>query len=96
MVCTNELWTHKVLVKHPIMKGLEGDVKQTIEKPDYNFIYQDVASDQRNVYYRLLRKRNLYIKVVVEFDDAYSGRVITAFLASRPKGEKLIWPISSH
>ncbi len=84
------------MVKHSIMKGLEDEVKKTVEKPDYGFIYRDTARDDRNIYYRLYSKRNLYVKVAVEFEEGKTGRVITAFLTDSPKpGEKLIWPESS-
>lgn len=95
VTCSDDLWQRKILVKHAIMKGLENEVKKTVEKPDFGFIYQDADREDRNIYYRMYAKLHLYIKVVAEFNGEGTGRVVSAFITDSPKaGEKLIWPQS--
>ena len=94
VVCTEERWSGHVLQARPWMKGWEEEVRAAIEEP-YFGVYQDADYPNRNIYYRLHKGKDRYIKVVVSFEDEV-GRVVTAFPMSSPKaGEKLIWPESS-
>jgi hypothetical protein len=92
VTCSEDQLNHHILSRHLGMVGHEEDIKLTIQDPEFGFIYQDANRPERHIYYRLTAKRDRYIKVVVEFDENQSGRVITAFPTSSGKsGEKLIW-----
>lgn len=90
VVCTLETWQSHILLDHSEMDGCEELVMATIA---HGTIYRDVRKDYRHVYYRRVKGKGYYIKVVVEFDDADSGEVITAFRSrNRKPGERKIWP----
>jgi len=88
--CDEECWTKHILGNHPHMQEWMRRVTLTIEKPD--FISEDVDRRNRHNYYRLVKNRQKFIKVVVEFADEDVGNVITAFAANnlKPK-EPIIW-----
>lgn len=93
IICTEDCWNNHILRNRPFMNGWEDDVKEAIQDPTLGCIYQDAEREDRCIYYRLNRRNNSYIKVVVNFDSNGLGNVITAFPTSAPKsGEKLIWP----
>ncbi len=93
IVCTEDSFNNHILIQHPQMKGREAEIQETIGHPTLGCIYQDANRPSRNIYYRLSKNRESYIKVVVEINQDQTGRVITAFPTSAPKsGEKLIWP----
>jgi hypothetical protein len=95
VICTEEVWNDHVLYNHPWMDGREEEVKAAIQKPSFG-IYQDAGSEHRHVYYHLHKSKRYYIKVVVEFVEDTTGKVITAFNPDSTKaGERLIWPESS-
>lgn len=96
VICTNEIWNWHILDFHPELEGLEAEVKDAIEHP-FMGIYRDTDYENRDVYYKMLAgTAHLYLKVVVEFDENYVGRVVTAFKTDSGKsGEELIWPTSN-
>ena len=54
VICTLECWHEQVLAGHSQeMNGLEDVVKETIEKPLFDFIYQDRDFPERNIYLKL-------------------------------------------
>ncbi|HLY25589.1 MAG TPA: hypothetical protein VKQ72_04575 [Aggregatilineales bacterium] len=92
VICTDDVWHSHILTRHPIMRGLENEVKLAIEKPSIG-IFQDSSLSSRSIYYLRQTGTPRYLKAVVEFDDNDIGEVITAFLTDAPKsGERLIWP----
>lgn len=92
VICTENTWNNHILRNRPWMVGWEEDIRRTIEEPSIG-IYQDADFEDRNIYYRLHKGKDRYIKVVVAFDENGLGEVITAFSTDTPKsGEKLIWP----
>lgn len=94
IICTAERWASHIVSFHPAMIGDEKEVIAAIEDPEFG-IYGDADFANRQVYYRRTRGKLRYTKVVVEFNEAGEGKVITAFRTDSPKaGEKLVWPIS--
>ena len=92
IVCSEDSLNNHIIPHHPMMKGQEEEIKATLENPELGLIYQDANRPERNIYYKLRKKRDSYLKVVVEFDKNNDGIVITAFPVSYPKsGEKIIW-----
>jgi hypothetical protein len=72
------------------MSKHEAVVAAAIEKPDLG-IFQDKDYPEREIYYRLNKKKTLYTKVVIEFKDNV-GVLVTAHPTDGvKKGEKLIW-----
>jgi len=91
VTCTEDCLNNHIIPHHPNMSGREEEIKLTIENPEFGLIYQDANRPERNIYYKLSKKKDSYLKVVVEFDKE-EGIVITAFPVSYPKsGEKIIW-----
>lgn len=96
VICTTECWNEHILDAHPEMAGREGLVIEAINSPKPGFIYQDRDYPNRNLYYHRPGATPYYIKVIVEFNEAGNGEVITAFLADSGKsGEVMIWPRSN-
>lgn len=96
IVCSEESWHDHVLIHHPDMEGWEDDVKAAIESPEFGFIYRAAKFEDRNVYYKRIKGKRLYLKVVVRLTGDQQGRVVTAYpVAAASKGELLIWPESS-
>ncbi len=92
VVCSQEYWNDHVIGHHPNLKDREQEIIKAIEKPSIG-IYADADFDDREVYYFLRPNQPRYMKVVVAFDQAKLGILISAFYADSPKaGEKLIWP----
>jgi hypothetical protein len=91
--CSDEAWETHVLSRHPDMKGWEERARGAIQNPDYG-IFQDPDFQERNIYYRRIRRANpLYLKVIVSFNRLNEGELITAYKVSSIKdGEKLLWP----
>lgn len=95
VVCTQETWEKHVLEQRPFMDGWENFVKSAIENPDIG-IYQSVSRPNREIYYGKLYSSPRYIRIVVEFNDDRTGKVITAFPSDSGKtGERLTWPQSN-
>lgn len=95
VTCTDECWQGHILAARPWMAGWENEVQSAIQHPTFG-IYHDATHESRHLYYRLRTNRRQYIKVVVDFGEAETGTVITAFPTDSPKsGEKLLWPESS-
>ncbi|MBA3871586.1 MAG: hypothetical protein H0X30_20765 [Anaerolineae bacterium] len=92
ITCTEDCLNNHIIPHHQIMKGREEEIRLTIENPEFGLIYQDANRPERNIYYKLSKKKDSYLKVVVAFDKNDEGTVITAFPVSYPKsGEKIIW-----
>lgn len=95
VILSEVLWEKHILEEHPGMKQLLREIGLSITHPYLGAIYSDTGSKKRNVYYYRLRRRDLYVKVVVEFNSESNGEIKTAFLTDSPKkGEKIIWPPS--
>jgi len=94
VVCTEKIWTQKILASHGDLTGCEHLVRLTIEKPRFNFIFQDAKQPSRNMYYGLFAESPFYLKVVVELDQSGTrARVVSAYRTSNTKRtEVLIWP----
>ena len=97
VICTDEIWINKILVKRPWLDGWQDLIISTIEKPDMP-IFSDALHKDRSVYYRKIEGYNKgrYLKVVVKFNKKNKGRVITVLTtSSAKKGEFRIWPLSN-
>ena len=93
--CTVECWAQHILKKHIWMKNRKDDVISAIQSP--LAIYQDTDFGERQNYYFLPNNESYYVKVVVDFEEGESGKVITAFPVDSTKpGEELIWPKSNR
>jgi hypothetical protein len=79
------------------LQGWENEVIATLQKPSPGFVYQDAHRKDRHTYYRRIKGKDYYLKVVIEVRNRRrkTGEVITAFLADAGKsGELIIWPTS--
>ena len=89
VVLTEAGWAH-ILQRRPRMVGMEGDVRLAVEMADT--VVNDADYGDRENHYRRISRRT-FMKVVVAYDGAGSGVVITAHPThGRKKGEKQRWP----
>ena len=91
---TDPCWNGHIIVHHPIMVGREGEVRQTIETPDY--IYESKIKHTSHLYFResaATPTGMLYLMVVVDMRARTKrGFVETAFLVEGlAKGGTLLW-----
>lgn len=92
--CSEERWNNHIVNAKPFMGSQLDNVKKAIIEPDC--IVRDVDYNNRECYYKLMPKRETYMKVVVEFKNNF-GTVITAFRTGTvKKGERVIWVPSSQ
>ena len=95
ITCTEGCWYGHILADRSWMSKYKDEVIAAIEKPDYG-VFQDAQYPDRQVYYRRQGTKARYVKVVVDFSNEESGKVVTAFFTDSMKsGEKWIWPQSS-
>jgi hypothetical protein len=77
------------------LRGWEEEVIATLQRPSPGFVYQDANRENRHTYYRRIKGKSYYLKVVIEVKDSKQkiGEVITAFPTDAGKaGELIIWP----
>ena len=98
IICTKDTWENHIVSEHPEMEGCEVIVKTAIEKP-YQ-IYQDGRHADRRIIYKpfVLPKpfRTQYLRVAIRYRKTkltrkLQGYVLTAFPATKRKGDILIW-----
>lgn len=82
---TDEYWRYLITKKHPIMKGREDIVKETLQYPDE--IRQSKIDKDIFLYYKLFDK--LYCVVVKH--SAPEGFLITAYPTNKVKEGQIIW-----
>lgn len=84
-------WNRHIIIRHPEMKGHRQKVQKTVVDP--NVLIESSKGDYSLIYSNNeLIFSNLYVHVVVGFDDKYKeGNVRTSYLSPNlPKG-KTIW-----
>lgn len=91
---TDECWRDHILVQHPVMTRRKGEVRRTLEAPDY--IYESKVKRTSHLYFREIGTTpigTLYMMVVVDMQGrAKRGFVQTAFIVEGlSKGGKLLW-----
>lgn len=83
---TREHWKLISEIKHPIIKGHEKEVKETISDPDE--VRQSKKDGSVYLYYRKLSK--YFVCVLVKHLNS-EGFIITAYLADKIKKGDVIW-----
>lgn len=86
--CTRNQWFSHIVPGHRIMDGNKQIVEETIKTPD--IVYTSSTSPIRKVFFKesteATYSSDLKTKVIVEYDTAGSGEVVTAFPAKLEKG----------
>ena len=94
VMLTDQCWSGHITVHHPVMVGREGEVRQTVETPDY--IYKSKVKHTSHLYFRAIAVAPtgmLYMMVVVDMRTrSKRGFVETAFIVEGlSKGGALLW-----
>jgi len=89
VVLTEADWAH-ILGRRPRMIGQEAEVRLAVERAD-RVVHDADHADRENHYWRVSRRT--FLKVVVAYDAAEIGVVITAHPSHKPKQrEQQRWP----
>ncbi len=87
-------WYNHIVTSHGNLRGHEAAVAKVLTNP-YRVMH-DATHEHRECFYRPRthpRFPELYLKVCVEFESAFSGLVITAFLVQNIRAiEVQRWP----
>lgn len=78
---TKDYWERIVNIKHPSVKPLREEVKQTLAAPDQ--IRKSKQDENVHLYYKSIGK--LHLCVVVDCTNTDEGYIITAYLTDRIK-----------
>lgn len=100
VILTDGTWNNHIVSGHPEMQSLLSHVEWCITRPDQ--INHDVRNPYRECYYvayTTSRGRDLWIKVVIHFDESVrglrgvDGYVVTAHLCGRIRSKEVKkWP----
>ncbi|MFQ5456647.1 MAG: DUF4258 domain-containing protein [Nitrospirota bacterium] len=83
---TKRYWEY-IAEKHESIKGLEHEVKRTLEEPEY----VRLSKEDKDVYLYYSRYNNYYLCVVCRHLNG-DGFVITAYLTDKiKKGDGVLW-----
>jgi len=82
-----EQWSKIVKDKHPVMRGKEVLVKDTLTSTD--FVRRSKKTKDVFLYYK--KSNNYYICVVVRHKENKEGFIMTAYLTDRIKEGEEIW-----
>lgn len=87
VVCSRKQWYKHVITEHPVMRGNEKAVEETIETPDS---IHTSTIDNRHVYFKngatSTYNSSLVTKVVTETDEENNETVVTAFPTKKAAG----------
>lgn len=85
---TKRYWDYIISIKHPHIKGMESDVVNTLEDPD--FIRQSKVDENVLLFYREVgyQGKNYHMCVVINKKD---GFIITSYITDRIKEGIQIW-----
>jgi hypothetical protein len=84
---SGKYWTLIVTIKHPVMRGRETDVQNTLEQPDE--IRQSRNDPTVHLFYKLERPKRWICAVVKRLNG--DGFLITTFPTDAIKEGQLIW-----
>jgi hypothetical protein len=84
---SDDYWTLIVTIKHPVMRGRETDVQNTLEDPDE--IRQSRNDPTVHLFYKLERPSRWICAVVKRLNG--DGFLITTFPTDAIKEGQLIW-----
>jgi len=87
---TNERLAH--ILEHPEMQGMERRIEETLLRPER--VMESLSDPQARLYYRMyvatrVGDKHLCVVVKLADNDAF---VLTAYLMSKPAGERQLWP----
>ena len=83
---TKDYWSFVVDVKHPPVKGLEEETKQTLKKP----IEIRRSKDDKKIYLYYSKYKKYMLCVVCKHLNG-DGHIITVYLADKIKEGESIW-----
>ena len=85
---TKSYWNYIISIKHPYIKGMESDVTNTLESPD--FIRQSKVDENVYLFYKEIEyhNKNYHMCVVT---NRNKGFIITAYITDRIKEGVQIW-----
>lgn len=87
---TGSRWKNHIIIAHPEMKPHYEKIQKTIIEP--NVIGESLQSTSLLYSNNELMASNLYVNVIVGFDDKYEeGNVRTSYLSASLPKEKTIW-----
>lgn len=86
---THRYWELIVTIKHPIMKGREQIVKETLSEPDEVRISRSESSVY--LFYKAEREKRWVCAVTKRLNG--EGFLVTAYLTDAVKEGKRIWPL---
>lgn len=81
-------WNLIVTIKHPVMAGLESDVKETLENPEQ--IRVSRSDPKVFLFYKMQRPGRWICAVAKRLDD--DGFLVTAYPTDAIKEGEYIWP----
>ena len=81
-------WDLIVTIKHPVMAGLESDVKDTLENPEQ--IRVSRSDPKVFLFYKMQRPGRWICAVAKRLDD--EGFLVTGYPTDAIKEEEYIWP----
>ncbi len=85
---TETYWDLIVTIKHPVMAGLERDVKETLENPEQIRVSQ--SDPKVFLFYRIQRPGRWICAVAKRLDG--EGFLVTAYPTDAIKEGDYIWP----
>jgi hypothetical protein len=85
---TATYWDLIVTIKHPVMVGLERDVKETLEDPEQTRVSR--SDPKVFLFYRIQRSRRWICAVAKRLDG--EGFLVTAYPTDAIKEGEYIWP----
>lgn len=85
---TRERWNLITTIKHPVMLGLEGTVKQTLENPEQ--VRRSTSDPQVLLFYQAAGEKRWVCAVAKDATDP--GFLITAYPTDAIKEGIQIWP----
>ncbi len=85
---TATYWDLIVTIKHPVMAGLERDVKETLENPEQ--IRVSRSDPKVFLFYRIKRSRRWICAVAKRLNG--EGFLVTAYPTDAIKEGEYIWP----